>query len=188
MRAATSVVLAAVLLLVTAGAVAAATHEWDGNGYPSDSCQSDTTGDMLWIWTGGTPSTLTINGEEQAGAWVEQGSGAWHFTLDITATNYPPTTASVEYEGDDGTLTLSGCNETASPSPDVSPTPEISPTPDVSPTPAATSGATPTPTRGTLPATDTDSRSDGGTGLLAVLVGIALVGVLSLFLVRWRRV
>ena len=49
--------LAAIGLLfaLTTTSVFAATGTWQGNGYPSASCQPGTTGTMLWVWTGGTP-------------------------------------------------------------------------------------------------------------------------------------
>jgi len=131
--------------LIAPSSAFAATGEWQGNGYPSASCQATTTGTMLWVWTGDSPTALTINGTEYTG-WVQQGGGAWHLTLTITASNYPPVTASVTYTGDAGTLTLSGCNEGATPTPTPTlpeETPGATPTPTL---PEETPAATPTPT------------------------------------------
>ncbi|HEU0244084.1 MAG TPA: hypothetical protein VFQ75_09280, partial [Candidatus Limnocylindrales bacterium] len=102
------------LTLTFAGTVLATDAAWEGNGYPSASCTADTTGNMLWIWTGDSPTSLTINGHEYTG-WEQQGKGAYHLTIDIDpGTNYPPVegaTTFVTYSGSAGTLTLSGCNE-----------------------------------------------------------------------------
>ena len=53
--------------LMTVAPAAAATGIWQGNGYPSASCKADTTGTALWIWTGDSPTALTINGQVQSG-------------------------------------------------------------------------------------------------------------------------
>jgi hypothetical protein len=70
---------------------------------------------MLWIFNnGGTPTDLTINGHLQSGTWEAKGGGSFHFTVTIDANNYPPTSASANYTGDNGQLVLSGCNESTS--------------------------------------------------------------------------
>jgi hypothetical protein len=150
------------LLLVFASTAMASTAQWQGNGYPSQSCTATTEGNMLWIWTGDDPSSLTINGHTYTG-WAQQGNGAFHLTLDITSDNYPPTSASVEYTGDAGTLTLSGCNEGGTSTPTPTPTPTASPTatPTASPTPEhSEQGSTATPT----PTPTTEGSVKGGTG------------------------
>ena len=52
-------ILAVLLLLAVPSTVLASTHSWTGNGYPSASCGSATTGTMLWlavvfVWTAAT--------------------------------------------------------------------------------------------------------------------------------------
>jgi hypothetical protein len=109
---------AGVLVLGVAGIAMAgngASNPWNGQGYPSDSCTPTTTGTMLWIFNnGGTPTDLTINGHLQSGTWDAKGGGSFHFTVTIDANNYPPTSASANYTGDNGQLVLSGCNESTS--------------------------------------------------------------------------
>jgi hypothetical protein len=127
---------------------------WQGNGYPSATCQEGTTGTMLWVWTGDSPTSLTINGHSYTG-WEQQGGGAWHLTLNIVpGTNYPPVQGSgtfVTYTGGAGTLTLSHCDAGTESSPEPSPvvTPEPSPvvTPEPSPvvTPEPSPVVTPEP-------------------------------------------
>jgi len=151
------------LTLTLASPVLAATQQWQGNGFPSATCTATTTGTMLWIWTGDDPTSLTINGHTYTG-WQQQGNGSWHLTLDITADNYPPVQGPdtfVTFTGDAGTLTLSGCNEGATPTPTPTtpppppptptlppptPTPEVTPTPTPEVTPTPTPEVTPTPT------------------------------------------
>jgi hypothetical protein len=136
--------LAALLLPAT---TLASDSQWQGNGYPSPTCQADTTGTMLWIWTGDSPTSLTINGTTYTG-WEQQGAGGFHLTLDIVpGTNYPPEIGSgtfVTYTGDAGTLTLSGCNEGPQPTPQ--PTPVVTPEPTPVVTPEPTPVVTPEPT------------------------------------------
>jgi hypothetical protein len=178
--------LAAGALLLTLASSAFATAEssfdWqkDGNGqgWPNATC-TDSSASMLWVWTGENPTSLTINGNVQAGSWVEMndnGKAAWHFTTAITANNYPPTTASVTYTGEAGVLTLSHCDgtqptptpsqpvQTESVPPTDSPTPAItdSPTPAItdSPTPSITDSPTPAITDSPTPAiTDSPTPS-----------------------------
>jgi hypothetical protein len=109
---------ASLLTFAVAGVALATTGEWGGQGFPNASCSGDSS-TMLWIWTGDSPTSLTINGSVQSGSWAQQGNGggSYHFTVAIDGNNYPPTTASVEYTGDAGTLTLSGCDEGGSPAP-----------------------------------------------------------------------
>jgi hypothetical protein len=143
--------------LVLPAAALASDSQWQGNGYPSATCQADTTGTMLWVWTGDDPTSLTINGTTYTG-WEQQGGGAWHLTLDIVpGTNYPPEEGSgtfVTYTGDAGTLTLSHCDEgtqsTPEPTPVVTPepTPVVTPEPTPVVTPEPTPVVTPEPTPG----------------------------------------
>jgi hypothetical protein len=105
-----ALIAAAALTLTFAGTALASTFPWGGNGYPNAKCD-DNSSVMQWVWTGDSPTSLTINGQVQSGSWAQKGGGAWQFQADINGTNYPPTSASIEYSGDDGTLTLSGCDE-----------------------------------------------------------------------------
>jgi thiol:disulfide interchange protein len=105
-----ALVAAAALTLTFAGTAFASTFEWTGQGFPNEKCTEDSTV-MQWVWTGDNPTSLTINGNLQSGTWEQKGGGAFQFQATIDQDNYPPLTASVEYTGDAGTLTLSGCDE-----------------------------------------------------------------------------
>jgi hypothetical protein len=148
-----TMLLSLLAALLLPAATLAADSPWQGNGFPSDTCKADTTGTMLWIWTGGEPTSLTINGTTYTG-WEEQGNGAWHLTLDIVpGTNYPPEVGSgtfVTYTGVAGTLTLSHCDGGAQPTP--VPTPVVTPAPTPVVTPAPTPVVTPAPTPVVTPA------------------------------------
>ena len=158
--------------LVLPATTLAADHQWQGNGYPSDTCQADTTGTMLWVWTGDDPTSLTINGTTYTG-WEQQGGGAWHLTLVIDpGTNYPPEEGSdtfVTYTGDAGTLTLSHCDaggeSTPEPTPVVTPepTPVVTPEPTPVVTPEPTPVVTPEPTPGEETAAPTPVVTPGPT-------------------------
>ena len=128
--------LSLVAALVLPATTLATDSQWQGNGYPSATCQPGSTGTMLWVWTGDSPTSLTINGNTYTG-WVQQGGGSWHLTVDIVpGTNYPPVEGSgtfVSFTGNAGTLTLSHCD------------------PGAEPTPTPTTEPTPTPTGGTAP-------------------------------------
>jgi hypothetical protein len=160
--------LAALLLPAT---TLAADSPWQGNGYPSATCQADSTGTMLWVWTGGDPTSLTINGTTYTG-WEQEGGGAWHLTLNIVpGTNYPPVVGSgtfVTYTGDAGTLTLSHCDEGAQPTPVVTPeptpvvTPEPTPVVTPEPTPVVTPEPTPVVTPAPTPGEETAAPTPGG--------------------------
>ena len=104
-----ALVAAAALTLTFAGTALGATKVWAGNGYPNETCNSGSE-TALWIWTGDNPGALTINGNVQSGTWEHKGNGSWHLELTLGAGNYPPTSASLEYTGDSGTLTLSHCD------------------------------------------------------------------------------
>ncbi len=104
------------LLLIAVPTAAASDFDWKGNGYPSNSCTADTTGVAQWVWTGDSPTALTVNGNSQSGSWAQSGGGSWKFFMTIGASNWPPTSASVTYTGDSGVLTISGCNEGGTPS------------------------------------------------------------------------
>jgi hypothetical protein len=108
-----ALVAAAALTLTFAGTAFATTQAWGGNGYPQQSC-TENSETALWVWTGDNPTSLTINGNVQSGSWVKQGGGssAYHFEVTLGAGNFPPVTASVEFTGDAGTLTLSHCDGT----------------------------------------------------------------------------
>ena len=191
MRRVMAIVSAFALLMGLAGmstAATASTYEWQGNGYPNASCDAEST-TALWIWTGDTPLSLTINGHEQTGSWTQMGNGSWHWTVTIDGGNFPPTTASITYTGEAGTLTLSGCDEGGAqptPTPTATPLPEVTPTPApvVTPTPSGTvAPAMGTPSV-TPPATDTLGSvqpAPSNDGLRIVLIGLAslLIAVLA---------
>jgi hypothetical protein len=105
-----ALIAAAALTLTFAGTALASTFPWGGNGYPNAKCD-DNSSVMQWVWTGDNPTSLTINGQAQTGTWEPKGKGAWQFQADINGTNYPPTSASIDFTGDSGVLTLSGCDE-----------------------------------------------------------------------------
>jgi hypothetical protein len=97
-------------------AFADGTFTWGHNGFPNATCTAATTPKtMLWVFNdNGTavPTSLTINGVVQSGSWVPSGGG-FKFTVTVTATNYPPSSASVTYTGTLGkstVLTLSHCD------------------------------------------------------------------------------
>src|SRR5436305_15049707 len=108
------VAAATVVALLFAGVASAdGSLTWGGNGFPNSTCTGTSTS-MLWVFnphSGAVPTGLTINGEAQVGTWVLNGGGQdWHFVTAIDGTNYPPTSASVDYTGDVGQrpiLTLS---------------------------------------------------------------------------------
>jgi hypothetical protein len=117
---------AGLLTFAVAGVALATDAAWDGNGFPSDTCTADgSPTSMLWVWTGDSPTALTINGELQSGSWVQQGQGAFQFEVTVDATNYPPTTTDtfVTYTGTAGVLTLSHCEGASTPTPVPTPTP-----------------------------------------------------------------
>ena len=177
--------------LVLPATTLASDSQWQGNGYPSETCQADTTGTMLWVWTGDDPTSLTINGTTYTG-WEQQGNGAWHLTLDIVpGTNYPPEEGSgtfVTYTGEAGTLTLSHCDEGTQSTP--APTPVVTPEPTpgeetAAPTPGEeTAAPTPSPTgevlAETAPPTDVGgpgSGSGSGGSMLFTLLALAGLGL-----------
>ena len=106
-----ALIAAMALTLTFAGSALATTFTWGHNGYPNATCTGSQSS-MLWVWTGDSPTGLTINGEAQTGTWIQNGNGGWHFELAISGTNFPPTSASVEFTGDAGVLTLSHCDGT----------------------------------------------------------------------------
>jgi len=149
---------AGLLTFAVAGVALASTSDWGGNGFPSDTCARDgSPATMLWIWTGGTPTSLTINGVVQSGSWVQEGNGSWHFTVTVDGSNYPPTSASVDYSGDSGVLTLSHC-EGAAPSGTGAGSTDT-------PAPSGTgAGSTDTPAPSGTGAGSTDTPAPSGTG------------------------
>jgi hypothetical protein len=165
------------MLLAGTGSTLAAdsTYTWLGNGYPNESCSESST-TMLWIWTGDSPTSLTINGELQSGSWVQMGGGSWHFTTNVDATNYPPTTGStsITYSGSAGTLTLSGCDEGGTQPTDTpsgsgagatdTPAPTDTAAPTDTPAPTDTAAPTGTPEGTGAGATDTPVPTGGGAG------------------------
>ena len=143
------------MLAATGSTLAAdANYDWQGQGWPNATCgttEGSLPSTMLWIWTGDSPTSLTINGELQSGSWVQQGAGSFHFTTNVDGTNYPPVTASITYSGNAGTLTLSGCDEGGT-------QPSDSPS-------GSGAGATDTPAPSdTAAPTDTPVPSGGGAG------------------------
>jgi hypothetical protein len=107
-----ALIAAMALTLTFASTALASTFTWGHQGFPNDTCTGSQTS-MLWVWAGGgTPTGLTINGEQQTGTWSQNGNGGWHFEVAISGTNFPPTSASVEFTGTEGVLTLSHCDGT----------------------------------------------------------------------------
>jgi len=159
--------LAAGALLLSLASTALATSEtkfnWQGNGYPNASCNANSS-NMLWIWTGDSPDGLTINGIAQSGSWTQMGKGSWHWTVDINKDNFAPTSASIMYSGGSGVLTLSGCDESTSPSPTPS---ESAPVQSESSSPSESpSASTPVQSESVPPSdgpTPSASASDGPT-------------------------
>ncbi len=206
MRRVVAIVGALALLLSLAGMSLATVpttspYDWQGNGYPNASCDADST-TALWIWTGDSPLSLTINGHEQTGSWTQMGNGSWHFTITIDEFNYPPITASITYTGMVGTLTLSHCDDVVQPSvapsssvaPSVAPSSSVAPSValEITPTPAPSSSveaATGTP-RVTPPPTDmigSDQPTPSNTGWRIVLIGLAALALSVLaFAKPWR--
>jgi hypothetical protein len=159
--------LSLVAALLLPATTLATDSQWQGNGYPSATCQSDTTGTMLWVWTGDNPTSLTINGTTYTG-WQQQGGGAWHLTLDIVpGTNYPPVEGSgtfVSFTGNAGTLTLSHCDAGEQSSPEPTPVVTAEPTPGeetAEPTPVVTAEPTPVVTAEPTPGEETAAPTPG---------------------------
>ena len=64
------------------GVALGATEGWAGNGWPvKEDCKDAAPGTTLWIWTGDSPTALTVNGVAQAGSWQQAGGGSssWKF-------------------------------------------------------------------------------------------------------------
>jgi hypothetical protein len=159
---------AGLLTFAIAGVASAATFDWTGNGFPSDTCTADgSPATMHWIWTGDSPTALTINGDVQTGSWVQSGNGSYSFDVTVDASNYPPLTASVTYTGNAGQLTLSHCDGTTA-----TPTPEITGE-------GASDVVTQPPTDADLAANGTSGPGDGA-WLLVVALGVLLASVVVL--------
>ncbi len=183
MAAVGSLGLVGVMLLAATGSTLAAdsNYDWQGNGYPNETC-GDNPGTMLWVWTGDSPTSLTINGEVQTGSWVKQGGGssAYHFIATVDGTNYPPVTASITYSGNAGTLTLSHCDGTGTqpsespsgsgagatdtPAPSDTPAPTDTAAPSDTPAPTDTAAPTESPTGTGAGDTSAPTGTPGGTG------------------------
>ena len=95
------------------GVVLGATQGWGGNGWPVKSaCDETPAGTTVWIWTGDSPTALTVNGVAHAGSWVQAGGGSssYKFTSPWFATEPDHATTFVTFTGDAGTLTIThGC-------------------------------------------------------------------------------
>ena len=51
------------------GVALGATQGWAGNGWPvKEDCKDAAPGTTVWIWTGDSPTALTVNGVAQAGS------------------------------------------------------------------------------------------------------------------------
>ena len=64
------------------GVALGATEGWAGNGWPvKEDCKDAAPGTTVWIWTGDSPTALTVNGVAQAGSWQQAGGGSssWKF-------------------------------------------------------------------------------------------------------------
>jgi hypothetical protein len=185
------------LTLVFAGTALAATVDWAGNGWPvNEDCENSAPGEMLWIYTGDSDSTvvLTVNGVTYDG--VQMGQGSWHIVTPFF-TDKP--TASVEYSGDydAGVLTLShGCpgesEETPAPTPEETPVETPVETPEETPaqaTPAETpegsvAGGTGTPAPSQP---DTAMGVQGGPSPIPT-IAFALILVAALGTLAWANV
>ena len=146
------------LLLVAVPTAAAADYDWKGNGYPSNSCTADTTGVAQWVWTGDSPTALTVNGDAQSGSWAQSGGGSWKFFMTIGASNWPPTSASVTYTGDSGVLTISGCNEGGTPSSPPSSEPSSPPSSEPSSEPSSPPSSAPSEEPSSEPSAEVSSE------------------------------
>jgi hypothetical protein len=184
------------LMLAFASTVLAAEVNWAGNGWPvNEDCQNSDPGEMLWIYTGDSDSTvvLTVNGVDYDG--VQMGAGSWHIVTPFF-TDKP--TASVEYSGDfePGVLTLShGCPGDVEETP--TPTPvEETPTPTPVETPPQTNQTpTPTPEESVLGGTGTPAPSQPDTAMSAQggpspipTIAFALILVAALGTLAWANV
>jgi hypothetical protein len=178
---------AGVLTIGVAGVAFAASYDWqtDGNGqgWPNQTCstaEGSLPATMLWVWTGDSPTSLTINSEVQSGSWTQNGNGSFHFVATVDATNYPPTDASIEYTGEAGILTLSHCDGAAAPTETPAAPTETPAAPTATPD-LGGGGDTLAPTQ---PPTDTlGSNSTGpsdGAWLLVVALGVLLASVVVL--------
>jgi hypothetical protein len=166
--------------LAPGAAIASGTFQWGGNGFPNATCTAGQVQTMLWIFNdngSAVPTGLTINGVAQAGSWVQQGGGTYHFTT--SGAQFPPVkgaTTFVTFTGELGNstvLTLSGCNEGGTTTTTV--TPPSSTTPTKTTTTATTTTTTTTPvtttttttpvtTTTTTPVTTTTVPGGGGGG------------------------
>jgi hypothetical protein len=106
-----ALIAAMALTLTFAGTALGATETWGGNGYPvNENCEDAAPGTTVWIWTGGTPTGLTVNGVAQDGEWVQSGQGSWKFVTAWLDSEPDHDTTFVTYTGDSGTLTIThGC-------------------------------------------------------------------------------
>ena len=107
-----ALIAAAALTLTFAGTAFAATENWAGNGYPiKENCDDAAPGTTVWIWTGDSPTALTVNGVAQPGSWDQAGpNGSWKFVTDWLGSEPDHDTTFVTFTGDDGVLTIThGC-------------------------------------------------------------------------------
>ena len=107
-----ALIAAAALTLTFAGTAFAATENWAGNGYPiKENCDDAAAGTTVWIWTGDSPTALTVNGVAQPGTWDQAGpNGSWKFVTDWLGSEPDHDTTFVTFTGDDGVLTIThGC-------------------------------------------------------------------------------
>jgi hypothetical protein len=107
-----ALIAAAALTLTFAGTAFAATENWAGNGYPvNEDCKAAAPGTFVWIWTGDSPTALTVNGVAQGGTWDQSGpNGSWKFVTDWFSSEPDHDTTFVTFTGDDGILTIThGC-------------------------------------------------------------------------------
>jgi len=107
-----ALIAAAALTLTFAGTAFAATENWAGNGYPvKENCDDAAPGTTVWIWTGDSPTGLTVNGVAQPGSWDQAGpNGSWKFVTDWLGSEPDHDTTFVTFTGEDGVLTIThGC-------------------------------------------------------------------------------
>jgi hypothetical protein len=180
------------LLALFPAAALGATQPWQGNGWPvTENCNDAAPGTTLWIWTGDSPTALTVNGVAQPGSWVQSGNGSWKFVSGWFDAEPDHDTTFVTYTGEAGTLTIThGCPpETFTPSPPPpTPTPPTptppTPTPPTPTPPTPTPTVTPTPPVVEINATAAPCRFEGDDTRLRfrVIAGLILLSQVDIFI------
>ena len=74
------------------------------DGWPvKEDCNDAAPGTTVWIWTGDSPTALTVDGVAQAGSWEQAGGGSssWKFVSPWFDTEPDHATTFVTFTGDD---------------------------------------------------------------------------------------